>query len=328
MAVLVTLNLGRMAVDESYSAPGPLTVSRTVVIPPDGTAAAAQVLRQDGVIRYPLIFRAAAWFTRKQGPLRAGEYLIPARSSLAEILRILRFAAPVQHQVTIPEGLTGIQIARILNAANAAAGSIAPPPEGSILPQTYDFILGTPRRDVLRRASAAMETAIAKAWADRERTISLTSPDQAVILASIVQEETPLPAELPEIAEVYENRLAAGMRLQADPTVIYAATNGATAAGEPISRADLANPSPYNTYAHAGLPPGPICAPGLAALNAVLHPSHSDNLYFVATGAGGHVFADTYQQQLANIASYRRLYVDPEWDYRGKKLKPDFSGWP
>jgi UPF0755 protein len=224
----------------------------------------------------------------------------------------------VQHRVTIPEGLTAIQIARILNAAASASGRAAPPPEGSILPQTYDYVLNTPRPKILTRAAAALQAALAPAWAARDPNIPLASPEQAVILASIVQEETPLPAELPRIAAVYENRLKLGMRLQADPTVIYAASSGATASGLAITRADLQNPSPYNTYASPGLPPGPICAPGLAALTAVLHPVQTKNLYFVATGLGGHVFADTYPQQLRNIAAYRgtapidhRLYEAP-----------------
>ncbi len=133
----------------------------------------------------------------------------------------------------------------------------------------------------------------------------LTSPDEAVTLASIVQEETPVKAELPEIAAVYENRLGRGMKLQADPTVIFAASGGAAAGGLPIFRADLANASPYNTYMVTGLPPGPICAPGLAAILAVLHPAASDDLFFVATGTGGHVFSKDYRQHLANVAAYR-----------------------
>lgn len=307
-ALVLVVNLGSMAVRECYTAPGPLAVSRAVVIPAAGTAAAAHVLEEDGAVSYQLVFRAATWLTRGQGPIRAGEFEIPARASIRDILRILRFGAPVQHQVTIPEGLTAVQIARIVNAAAAASGSVAPPPEGSILPQTYDYVLGTKRRDILARAAAALRTALGKAWKDRDPGIPLASPEQAVILASIVQEETPLAAELPKIAAVYENRLEAGMRLQADPTVIYAASEGAVASGRVITRADLANPSPYNTYAHPGLPPGPICAPGLAAINAVLHPARTRNLYFVATGMGGHVFAETYRQQLANIAALRRLY--------------------
>jgi UPF0755 protein len=303
--MLVVLRVYGMAVNETYDAPGNLSVTRTVVIPPGGTAVVAGLLAQDGVITHTLLFRAAAWFTRDQGPIHAGEFLIPARSSLHQILNILRHGAPVQHQVTIPEGLTAVQIALIVNAAPDATGSVPPPAEGSVLPQTYDFTLGTSRADILRRAARAMREAVANAWAGRDQTVPLNAPDDAVTLASIVQEETPVAAELPEIAAVYENRLAKGMKLQADPTVIYAASQGAVASGAAISHADLATPSPYNTYAVTGLPPGPICAPGIAAIQAVLHPARTGALYFVATGNGGHVFATTYQDQLANIASYR-----------------------
>ena len=305
-ALVLTANLGNMAVHETYRGPGPLQTIRAVVIPAEGTAAAAQVLKNSGAISYPLVFRAATWLTHKEGPIRAGEFEIPAHASLQQILSILRSAPPVQHQVTIPEGLTGIQIAKIVNAAPAATAAIPAPPEGSILPQTYDYVLATPRPKIIARAGLALQTALKLAWDKRDPSIPLASPEAAIILASIVQEETPLPEELPQIAAVYENRLKQNMWLQADPTVIYAASNGATASGQPITRADLADPSLYNTYAHAGLPPGPICAPGLAAINAVLHPAQTKNLYFVATGTGGHVFAETYQQQLANIAAFLR----------------------
>jgi len=294
-----------MAINETYIAPGPLPTTRAIIIPPAGTATAAKILHQNHAITYPLAFRAAAWATRKRGPIRAGEYLIPARASIAQILQILRFAPPVEHQVTLPEGLTAFQLAKILNAAPATTGRITLPTEGSLLPQTYDYTLGTPVQKIAARASRALQTAMAAAWPNRDPTIPLATPAEAITLASIVQEETPLAAELPKIAAVYENRLTLNMRLQADPTVIYAATYGVTAAGQPITRANLANPSPYNTYVHPGLPPGPICAPGLAAILAVLHPIRSKNLYFVATGTGGHIFAQTFTQQLANIAAYR-----------------------
>jgi UPF0755 protein len=309
-AVLMTLRLGQMAVQQGYEAPGPLAVSRNVVIPPGGTAGAAAVLQKAGAVSYALVFRAAVWLTRQRGPLRAGEYFIPARSSVHEILDILRFGAPVEHQVTIPEGLTGVQIARVLNAAPEAAGKVAPPPDGAVLPQTYDYTYHTSRQAILKRAEVAMNVALEDAWAGREKTIGLTSPYQAVVLASIVQQETPVPGELPEIAAVYENRLALGMRLQADPTVIYAASNGASSGGLPISRTDLGNPSPYNTYLYPGLPPGPICAPGIAAIEAVLHPAASGALFFVATGSGGHVFAENFKQQLSNIKKYRAAMGD------------------
>jgi len=305
VTLLVVLRLYGMAVDETYNAPGPLQNARTVVIPPSGTAAVARVLRQDGMINHILVFRAAVWFTRRQGPIHAGEYFVPAHASLQQILWILRFWAPVEHQVTIPEGLTGIQIAKILNAAGFATGTVPPPSEGVVLPETYKYTLNTPRAAILRRAEAAMQVALAHAWAARDPSIPLAWPEQAIILASIVQEESPVPAELPKIAAVYENRLARGMKLQADPTVIYAASAGATAQGPAITKTDLANSSPYNTYLWEGLPPGPICAPGIAAIQAVLHPAASNALFFVATGTGGHVFATTYREQLANIAAYK-----------------------
>ena len=293
-----------MAMNETLTAPGDFASSKTVVIQAGGTAEVADTLAQAGVLRYPILFRLAAWLTHQQGHIHAGEFLIPAHASLQQMLNILRFGAVVQHQVTIPEGLTGMQIAKILNAAPAASGTVAAPPEGAVLPQTYDYTLNTPRAVILHRAERAETTALAHAWDQRDSAVKLT-PHEALVLASIVQEETPLAAELPKIAAVYENRLAKGMKLQADPTVIYAASGGAVASGVAITRSDLANPSPYNTYMYEGLPPGPICAPGLAALNAVLHPVASDDLYFVATGTGGHVFSKSYKQHLANVAAYR-----------------------
>jgi len=296
-----------MAVNENFYGPGPLSATADLVIPKGGTAGAAAALRQAGVLEYPLFFRVAAWVTRRDGPVHAGEFLFPAHVSLADVLRILRHGAPVQHQVTIPEGLTGAQIATIINLAKAATGHVDAPPEGAVLPQTYDFTRGTPRPVILARAEAAMRQALGSAWKTRG-DVPVTSPAQAVVLASIVQQETPVAAELPEIAAVYENRLNQGMKLQADPTVIFAASGGKNSGGVAISRDDLGSPSPYNTYMVAGLPPGPICAPGIAAIEAVLHPAQSDALYFVATGTGGHIFADNFTQQLKNIAAYRATH--------------------
>ncbi len=305
VVLLMAVRLVNMAVQETYDGPGPLSVTRDLVVPAGGTARVAAALDQAGAWGHPWVFRLAAWMTRGDGPVRAGEFVIPAHASLAGILDILRHGAPVQHQVTIPEGLTGPQIAKILTAAPDAAGVVAAPADGAVLPQTYDFTLGTKRAAILARAEAAMSQAVDAAWAKREAGLPLATPREAVILASIVQEESPISAELPEIAAVYENRLARGMKLQADPTVIYAASGGQVAGGVPISRAELAAESPYNTYVVAGLPPGPICAPGLAALDAVLHPAVSDALYFVATGNGGHVFARDFAGQLRNIEKYR-----------------------
>ncbi|MBB5373575.1 endolytic transglycosylase MltG [Acidocella aromatica] len=301
VTLLVTLRAGQMAAKQAYTSPGAGQTNADVVIPTGGGSATAEALAKAGVIRHPLVFRAAAWLTRTDGVLHAGEFIFPAHASIREILNILRHGKPVEHQVTIPEGLTGAQIAKIINNAPTATGEVTAPPDGSVLPQTYNYPWGTPRAAILARAEAAMQASLDTAWPNRAQNVPLNSPQEAVILASIVQQETPLGHELPQVAAVYENRLRQGMKLQADPTVIYAATGGKQSGGTGISRTDLANPSPYNTYAHAGLPPGPICAPGAAAIDAVLHPANSDALYFVATGNGGHVFSRLFKDQLRNI---------------------------
>ena len=306
LVLLVTLRLGQLAADEALHAPGAGQSSCDLIIAQGSSGAVAETLVQAGVIRHPLVFRLAAYFTRGQGKLRAGEFLLPAHASIAQILAILRHGAQVEHQVTIPEGLTAEQIATILNAAPLATGQVAPPPEGSVLPQTYDYLWDTSRAAILHRAQDALRSALSAAWARRDPAIPLNSPAQAVTLAAIVQAEARLAPEMPHIAGVYENRLRLGMRLQADPTVIYAATGAKQSGGTGISRADLANPSPYNTYMHAGLPPGPICAPGIAAIDAVLHPATTDDLYFVANGTGGHTFSRFFDDQLRAIKRFFR----------------------
>lgn len=310
LTVVVVFSIGRMAVQQSYDGPGALAATTDVYVPPGGTAAVAARLKRAGVIRYTLVFEIAAWITRKQGNLHAGEYRFIAHGSLRRVLHTLRFGPVVQHKATIPEGLTATEIATIVNALPKATGHVAPPPQGSVLPQTYDYTYGTARGAILARMQAAMKKALAGAWAGRAPNLPLATPHAALILASIVQLETPVAAELPKIAGVYENRLAQGMKLQADPTVIFAITKGAaTALPHRVDDSDLAVDSPYNTYLHHGLPPGPIAAPGLAAINAVLHPTPTRALYFVATGKGGHAFARTFQEQLANIARYRARTV-------------------
>ncbi len=303
--LLVALRLGQLAVFESYNAPGVGRVAQDFFAQ-GGSREIAAGLAKAGVVEYPLVLRIAAYVTRGEGKLRAGEYLIPARASLREILLLLRHGPQVEHQVTIPEGLTGAQIAAIINAAPLATGVVGAPAEGSVLPQTYDYLWNFSRRDILRRAQAALLVTLAAEWAGRDKTVPLATPQDAMILASIVQAEAKLTPEMPHIAGVYENRLRLGMRLQADPTVIFAATGGKQSGGTGISRADLGNASPYNTYMHVGLPPGPINAPGLAAIDAVLHPQATDDLYFVANGTGGHNFSRFFADQLTAIRHFWR----------------------
>lgn len=296
---------GVVAYQRALQQPGPLPQATDVVVPHGSTQTVAAALRAARVIDSPRWLRLAAWLTRGRGQLHAAELAFPAHASLRQVLVVLRTARPVEHRLTIPEGLTAVQIAALINNAPAAVGTVTPPPEGSVLPQTYDYQYGTPRLDILARASTAMDRALAAAWGGRAPDLPLASPQEAVILASIVEHETALPDERPHVAAVYLNRLRLGMRLDADPTVAYAADGGAGPLDRKLTRADLERDGPYNTYRNAGLPPTPIDSPGLASLQAVLHPLPSDDLYFVADGSGGHAFARTLATQDRNVARWR-----------------------
>ena len=297
---------GRLALDFLH-APGPLDETRAVVIPRGGPTRLGEVLAEAGAIHHPVILRLAAWATGSEGPLRAGEFLFPAAGSLRDVLDILRTARPVQHRLTIPEGLTAAAIAVLLERAETLAGDAVVPAEGSVLPDTYQFERGTPRAAVLERASRAMERALAEAWAGRADGLPLATPQDMLTLASIVERETGKSEERARVARVFINRLKRGMRLQSDPTVVYAASGGAGVLDRPISRADLDANHPYNTYRIAGLPPGPIASPGAASLAAVAHPARGDELYFVADGSGGHAFARTLEEHNRNVARWRAL---------------------
>ena len=298
--------VARAALDHLH-APGPLAESRAIVIPRGGPARLGEILAEAGAIPHPLALRLAAWATASEGPLRAGEFLVPAAASLREILTILRTARPVQHRLTIPEGLTAAAIALLLDHTETLSGDAVIPPEGTILPDTYLHERATTRAALLDRATRAMDRALADAWATRAENLPLATPHDLLTLASIVERETARGPERPHIAQVFLNRLKRGMRLQSDPTVIYAASGGAGTLDRPITRADLDTPNPYNTYRIPALPPGPIASPGAAALAAVAHPTPSENLYFVADGTGGHAFAKTLEEHNRNVARWRAL---------------------
>jgi UPF0755 protein len=286
---------------------GPLAGSRAILVPHGGTAQLADALTADGVIDQPLVFRAAAWLTRGEGTLHAAEFAFPAHASIRQVLAVLRTAHPVEHRLTIAEGLTAQQIVGVLNHAEAMTGQVRTIAEGSVLPQTYDYEYGANRTGIVARAQAAMDKDLAAAWADRAPGLPLSSPRDALILASIVERETAKPEERPHVAAVYLNRLRLGMRLQADPTVIYLASNGSGVLDHPLTRSELGRQDPFNTYRSVGLPPTPICSPSLDSLHAVLHPAASDDLYFVADGTGGHVFSRSYQAHDTAVARWRAL---------------------
>ncbi len=290
-----------------YDAPGPLPAATAVVVPRGGLQEIAADLAQNGVIARPVVFRILAIATTRHGALHAGELPFPADASIRQVLSILRTARPVQHRVTIPEGLTAAQVAGIVDAADALTGDAPVPGEGSILPNTYDYERGTTREQLLDRARLAMDRALEAAWDARAPGLPLVTKEEALVMASIVEKETGKPAERPLIAAVFLNRLRQGMKLQSDPTVVYTASGGLGSLGHPITRSELDQAAPYNTYVIAGLPPAPICMPGLAAIRAVTQPAGSDALYFVADGTGGHAFARTQDDHLRNVAHWRDI---------------------
>jgi len=295
---------GALAVLE---APGPLSQSTDIVVPRGGLETVAGALRGAGVIGSARAFRFFAFVTSWQGRLRAAELTFPARASLGQVLLVLRSGRPVQHKLTIPEGLTSAQISLIFARADGLDGEIDVPPEGSVRPETYLYERGASVRSVLQRARAAMTRNVEQAWSTRDADLGVHSPRELVILASLVEKETHLGVERGIVARVFYNRLAHGMRLQSDPTTVYGESGGAGVLPLGLSRAALERDTPYNTYVVTGLPAGPICNPGAASIDAAAHPSRTNALYFVADGSGGHLFADTLDEHLRNVRRYRAL---------------------
>jgi UPF0755 protein len=305
IVLLTALNVGRGYVQQSWNGIGPLPRQTDFVVPHGPTAMVGQALHTARIIDSVLAFRLAVLLTGSDGPVHAGEFAFPANASLHKVLDILRHGRQVEHHLTIPEGLTARQIAALIDATPAMTGHDAPPPEGAILPNTYDYLFGASRQALLDRAEHSLSVTMAALWPARAPDLPFTSPAQAITLASIVERETAKPSERALVAAVYINRLRAGMKLQADPTVIYGVTAGGGVMDRPLDHADLRSRDAYNTYLNAGLPPGPIAAPGIASIEAVLHPAETDALYFVADGSGGHVFSRDYAGQEKNVAKLR-----------------------
>jgi len=304
IAVYGVANTGRAMLHETYDGPGPLAAAADIVVPRGGVAEVAQTLRTAGLITHAWLFRMAERLT-EGGPIQSAEYSFPAHASLREVLSILRSGRPTQHHVTIPEGLTSAQVAELLDRTDALAGDDLVPPEGAVMPATYNFEHGATRAGIVARARAAMEHELTQAWAGRAAGLPLTTPMDAVVLASIVERETAKPDERARVAGVFLNRLRLGMRLQADPTVAYAASGGLGVLNHKLSHLDLELDNPYNTYRVHGLPPTPIAIPSLASLQAVLHPADNGELYFVADALGGHVFSRTLDEHNRNVARWR-----------------------
>ncbi|WP_341912862.1 endolytic transglycosylase MltG [Ferrovibrio terrae] len=288
--------------------PGPLAQDRIVLIP-RGTRVAgiAERLAEAGVVQHARLVELAAWHTGLAPSLKAGEYQFAPGDTPRQVLERIAAGKVLARRLTIPEGQMTVEIRRIIEAGEALAGAwpTTPVPEGSLLPETYQYIHGDTRSDLVARMRKSRDDLLAELWPKRAAGLPLATPEQAIILASIVEAETPVPAERARVAGVYLNRLKRGMKLQADPTVAYGITRGERELERPLTLNDLAQPSAWNTYTIDGLPPTPINHPGRASIAAVLQPESHGFLYFVADGKGGHVFATTYDQHLKNVAAYR-----------------------
>lgn len=294
---------------EAFFAPGPSSSPVVLIVPKGaGVERIAAILKDGGVIDDPRLFRIGVRLMGMQGALRAGEYTFPAGTSANRAMEILASGQVVQHLLTIPEGWTVKQALAALEQAPALVGD-APKElaEGALLPETHAYVLGESREALARRIAAARDRVLAEAWANRAANLPLKTPEEALILASVVERETGVAAERPRVAAVFVNRLKLGMRLQSDPTVIYGLSDGTGALPRPLTRRDLETEHPFNTYVIAGLPPSPICLPGREAIRAALNPAETQDLYFVADGTGGHVFARTLDEHNRNVAKWRAI---------------------
>ena len=305
--VFVIVLLGAAAlfgVAQLWGGEGPLQKNTTVLVDEGSTlTGAADKLEEAGAIRSASRFVLLSKLFGGSEPIRAGEYRIPAHLSQSDILKMMQGGRTLQRFVTIPEGLPSVLVRERLMAAPGLEGELDVPIEGTVLPDSYSYQRTNTRREILERMQRAMVQYLNAAWAKRAPNTVAKTPREALILASIIEKETAKPSERRTIAAVYSNRLREGMKLQADPTVIYPITKGKPL-GRRILRSELEAQNGYNTYAMTGLPIGPICNPGRASIDAALHPGDSDALYFVADGTGGHIFAKTLAEHQENVRKW------------------------
>ena len=306
IAVFLGLVAG-LAIGWRWWGPGPLAKPATVTIEQGATLGdVGALLTRQGAIGDRRSFYYLGRLLGGGDPIQAGEFEIPARSSAAAILDLLQHGQPVQRLITVPEGMPSVLVQERLAALRFASGPAPLPEEGAVLPDSYTYERGEARAAILARMTAAMDKAFEKHWAERKGDCPVSNRNEVITLASIVEKETGKPSERRMVAGVYCNRLKIGMKLDADPTVIYPVTKGKPL-GRRILRSELNSQNGYNTYRMAGLPVGPIANPGKESIAAVLDPAPTKALYFVADGTGGHVFATTLAEHNANVAKWYRL---------------------
>ena len=304
-AVLLFALLG-MAVASTWGWWGSSEVEEdTAFVVPSGSSltSVAGKLEQEGLVASADSFLLWAKILGGSDPIKAGEFLLPAGASPSEILDTFQHGEVIRRFVTIPEGLPSIMVHERLMAEPLLTGTVPVPPEGSVLPESYDFERGETRAAVVARMQQAMRDTIAELWPKRAPGIAVSTPEEAVILASIVEKETGVARERRMVAGLYSNRVKQGMLLQADPTIIYPLTRGKPL-GRRIRQSEIAAVNGYNTYTMVGLPRGPITNPGRASIEAVLNPARTEALYMVADGSGGHSFAATLPEHNANVARW------------------------
>ena len=307
LLVLIVVGAGWLTIHRNWTGPGPARHPTTVVVPEGSTlAAAARELERVGAVRSTTGFLRFARRFGSSEPIKAGEYEVAPHMSAKDILALLQSGHTVQRLITIPEGMPSIEVFERLAREKLLTGKLPIPPEGSVLPGTYSFQRGEPRKAVLKRMQDAMTQTLNQLWMTRKANSVVNSKTETLTLASIVEKETGVPEERPMVAAVYSNRLRSGMRLQADPTIIYPITHGKPL-GRRIKLSEVRAKNDYNTYAMAGLPVGPITNPGRDSIAAVLAPARADALYFVADGKGGHVFTNNLKDHNANVQRYYNL---------------------
>ncbi|MBY5401793.1 endolytic transglycosylase MltG [Rhizobium leguminosarum] len=317
MAVLVCVVavIGFYYATSTYRNPGPLQTNTNFIVRNGaGLAEIASNLERNAIISDARIFRYLTATHLSAGEsLKAGEYEIKARASMSDIMELLKSGKSILYSVSFPEGLTVRQVFDRMLQDTVLEGDLpaALPTEGSLRPDTYKFSRGTKRSEVIDQMAAAQQKLVDQIWDKRDSSLPLRSKEEFVTLASIVEKETGVPDERAHVASVFLNRLGKGMRLQSDPTIIYGLFGGeGKPADRPIYQSDLKRDTPYNTYVIKGLPPTPIANPGKDALEAVANPWKTQDLYFVADGSGGHVFAATLEEHNANVKRWRKLEAD------------------